>query len=161
MTQHTAGVGKRANYTRQVIGVTIQTSCYFEGKRYHEWLRPNQRMPISAHAEAGALLGEVRAATTHRKRIGEPVSKVICTLDDWAQSEYSYEELPNEVFYKLYCATRLKSFPRRIGDEKRDLFIANLRRVQEILLEHYPDCEPVQQLVERLNKAVKALEAWR
>jgi hypothetical protein len=124
-------------------------------------LRPNGKMPLSAHEAAGGLLKEVYAATTHKRRIYRLIDAARCMLEDWAATEYpDGEALPNDAFFHLYYHLRPLTFQRRISTEERARHIASLREVQEIVVTHYPDSAPLQELLKKLDDAIEALEAW-
>lgn len=125
--------------------------------------RPNAKMPVAAHQEIGTLLQEVHAASYYRKSVNTPVGIVRCDLDDWIQKEYlSHQELPNEVFSKIYYG-REGEHPmpeRAISEEMKINFINKLRRVQQILGEHYHVCSPLKEMQKRLDSVINALERW-
>ena len=124
-------------------------------------LRPNGKMPLSAHEEAGRLLKEVYAASYHRKGVYRSVGSIRTTLDEWAMREYPDHENPtNEEFFKLYYHGPSPTFQRHLSQAERDRHIAGLRRVQEIVVTHYPDTTPLRELLKSIDRAIRLLEAW-
>lgn len=124
-------------------------------------LRPNGRMPLSAHKEAGRLLKEVYSATYWRKGVYNRVNIARSILDDWLMLEYpDHEELPMHVYNQIYFHVPPRSFDRRISPEERARHIASLRKVQDLVAVHYPDSAPLQALLKKLDGAIEALESW-
>ena len=122
--------------------------------------RPKGRMPIKVHAEVGNLLKSVLAVSYHRKGVYNRVGAIRCELDEWTQREYNHDELPNEQFFDLYYHGAESTFARSITVEERDRHVASLTRVQEILVEHYPECPPLRSLTTKLSAAVSSLQGW-
>ena len=124
-------------------------------------MRPNGKMPLSAHETAGRLLKEILAATSHKLRIYRLVDAVRCTLENRAAVEYpDLKALPQDEFFHLYYYLPQATFQRHISAEQRARYIANLREVGEIVVAHSWDPESLRLLLKKLDDTVKALNAW-
>ena len=144
---HSARFAPTVNYFRVFIGPSQ---------------RPNGKMPLSAHEEAGRLLKEVYAATVHRRPIRRPLEAARNILDEWALQEYpDHDNPPTEEFNNLYYNTPPQSSPRRLSQEYRNRYAAGLQRVQEIIVAHYPASAPRRELLAVINRAVELLKAWK
>lgn len=65
--------------------------------------RPNGRMPLDGHREAGNLLKELLERGGFRSRAHSRLDHIRSELDEWVQREYtSQEDLPNDQFHSLY-----------------------------------------------------------
>lgn len=122
--------------------------------------RPKGKMPIKAHAEVGALLQSVLAASYYRKGVYNRINSVRSELDEWTQREYSHDELPNERFFDLYYHESGTTFSLSLPVEERDRHISSLKRVKQILRIHYPDCPPLRSLVGKVDSAIKSMQSW-
>jgi len=141
------GAATTLDYFRMLVGPSV---------------RPNGKMPLSAHEEAGRLLKEVYAVSYHRKGLHKRVGSIRTTLDEWAMREYPDHENPtNEEFFKLYYHGPSPTFQRHVSQAERDRHIAGLRRVQEIVLTHYPDSARLRKLLKTIDRAIRLLEAWK
>ncbi|MCX5563773.1 DUF5623 domain-containing protein [Alcaligenes phenolicus] len=123
--------------------------------------RPKVRMPITGHAEVGGLLKSVLIATYHRKGVYNRVNSIRSKLDDWAQCEYTSEELPGEQFFDLYYHESGATFSKSISDAERRQHINSLEVVKTLLTEHYPDSVPLRELLKKTDMAISSLETWR
>jgi hypothetical protein len=146
LSNNLTGVASTVAYIRPLIGPA---------------LRPNGKMPLSAHAEAGRLLKEVSATTYCRRGVCNSLKVVRCTLDDWAGAEYPDQNDPtNEVFNKLYYHSLPATFSRHISQPEIYEHVTKLLEVKKILAAHYPDCMSLQTLLKKLDAAIKSLESW-
>ena len=118
-------------------------------------------MPITGHAEVGGLLKSVLIATYHRKGVYNRVNSIRSKLDDWAQCEYTSEELPGEQFFDLYYHESGATFSKSISDAERRQHINSLEVVKTLLTEHYPDSVPLRELLKKTDMAISSLETWR
>lgn len=136
-------------YTRPLSGVKVQ--------------KPNAKMPIPAHQEAGRLLREARTGALYCWKSLDPyINPVRDFLDDWVQLEYtSREELPDEVFRNIYYGKGPElSFGTRISLDEKNQLDERARRVKEILSENYPDCPPVREMHQQLDSFMEAVAFW-
>ena len=126
--------------------------------------RPNAKMPVSAHQEIGKLLQILENVGYRRPGVRNRVSYVACALDDYLQCEYtSLDELPNDVFRIIYYGRPLDLeliVKKQISESSRDENIARLHKVQHLLKQHYPDCKPLNRLLEKLDKACESFLSW-
>lgn len=122
--------------------------------------RPSVKMPISAHEKVGALLKSVLVATYHRKGVYNRVDTVRSELDEWVQREYTSAELPSDQFFDLYYHEEGVSNVRVLSPMEKKEHVSSLDAVKRILLDHYPDCKPLRDLVGRLDSAVKSMQTW-
>ena len=122
--------------------------------------RPKGKMPIDVHAEVGRLLKSVLLSTYERKGVYNRLNAIRSELDEWTQREYNYEELPNKQFFDLYYGESGASFARSILPEDKERHVADLVRVKEVLVTHYPDCPPLRTLLKKTDAAVKSLQDW-
>lgn len=122
--------------------------------------RPKGSMPIEVHAQVGRLLKSVLKATYHRKGVYNRVDAVRSALDEWTQREYNHTELPNEQFFELYYHESGSTFSRSIADDERERHAQSLTEVKKLLGQHYPDCPPLRSLLNKVDAAVKSLQAW-
>lgn len=122
--------------------------------------RPNARMPIESHAKVGELLKSVLIVSHHRKGVYNRLNSIRCELDEWAQREYNYAELPNEQFFNLYYRESGSSFPRMLSKEERVRHAESLQSMKAILARHYPDSTPLRKLLKTTDAAIKSLECW-
>ena len=112
--------------------------------------RPNGRMPLDGHREAGNLLKELLEHGGFRSRAHARLNHVRSELDEWVQREYtSEEELPNKEFHNLYYHEFAVS-----GRGTREA----IARVDDLLRTHYPDCAPRRDVLRCLATACKNLD---
>jgi len=123
-------------------------------------LRPDGRMPVSAHQEVAGLLDELSSITHERRGVYNRIDLVRSTLDEWIQREYDYRELPNEVFHALYYRTGHREWRKAITHAERDALGVKLAQVRSILGQHYPDCPPLRMVFRKLGLAEKSLNTW-
>jgi len=123
-------------------------------------LRPNGKMPLTAHAEVGRLLKEVCADVIHRKSMYRSADYIRSTLDEWVMREYpDAKELPREDLDNLYYNTPVN--PKQpMSQSMIDEHVDRLRKVITILATHYLDRPPVSQLVRKIYDLIKSLELW-
>lgn len=123
--------------------------------------RPNTRMPLASHQEAGQLLKSVLVASYHRKGVYNPVNSVRCDLDDWVQAEYpANAEMSNEVFVAIYYQEGSTSRNKSMSPDERVVHLDTLHKISQLLATHYPDSPPLRVLQNKLNAAAKSLSAW-
>lgn len=122
--------------------------------------RPAGRMPLEQHSEVGRLLKSVLVVTYNRKGVYKRINSIRCELDEWAQREYSDDELSIEQLNKLYYQESGTTFSRSITESERKHHAENLAQVKMILSEYYPDCLPLRTLQKKIDAAVKSLTSW-
>lgn len=137
--------GKTVGYVRALVGPER---------------RPNARMPLKAHEQVGLLLKSVIQDTYFRKGAYNRLDSIRSELDEWVQREYTHEELPQEQFLSLYYGGEISRYHRSISRDDCDQHLARIWKIQEILSEHYPDCEPLRALFKKLDFAVTSLKNW-
>lgn len=111
--------------------------------------KPDRRLPIDDHIEAGRLLkalfvhGRVPALVRHA------ANTTRSQLEDWLLAEYRLDELPQENFTEIYYgdAPDLTLFP-----------LGMLARVIELLQDGYPDCAPRRALLRPLFNAKRRFD---
>ena len=118
------------------------------------------RMPIETHAEVGRLLKSVLVVTYNRKGVYNRIKAIRSELDEWAQREYSNDELSLEQLNKLYYQESGTMFSRSITESERKRHAESLAQVKKILGEHYPDCAPLRMLLKKVDAAFKSLTSW-
>lgn len=123
--------------------------------------RPNARMPIVDHQEAGRLLKSVLQVSYYRKGVYNRINTIRCELDDWVQVEYPKEELSMEVFAELYYQERESNHVKSMAADKREKHISSLRDVQTILSRHYPDSAPLRAILKKIDAAIGSLASWK
>lgn len=139
------------------LGKTVQVNhLMFAG----EIKRPNEKMPIEAHAQVGRLLKDVMALTTKRAGVYNRLNKSRSTLDDWAQLEYDSNELPDEKFFDLYYHEGPSENRSRISAEEGAELEHKLTSASRILQQHYPDCKPLKDLLKNITAAIGSLRQW-
>ena len=112
--------------------------------------RPNARMPLGGHREAGNLLKELLERGGFRSHAHSLLNHVRSELDEWVQREYtSQDDLPSDEFYNLYYHEFTSS--GRTASQA-------LLRVTELITAHYPDCVPRRDLLRSLSNAQKDLD---
>jgi hypothetical protein len=122
--------------------------------------RPVGWMPIEAHAEVGRLLKSVLVVVYNRKGVYNRINAIRSELDEWAQREYSNDELSLEQLNKLYYQESGTTFLRSITESERKRHAESLAQVKIILGEHYPDCPPLRTLFKKVDAIVKSLTSW-
>jgi hypothetical protein len=111
--------------------------------------RPNARMPLMAHQEAGNLLKELIECGRFRSRAYSRLEHVRCELDEWVQREYpSRAEMSDDQFSSLYYHEFKES-----GFAPKAAIVC----VETLLRAHYPDCVPRRNLLRGLATATKDL----
>jgi hypothetical protein len=133
---------------------SVAYNMTFVGRR----LRPDARMPIEAHQEAGALLQSVIADAWKRDGARNRADRIRSDLDEWVMREYDTTELDHETFSNLYYHTNSDG-PAPTAD--RGVMIARLERVKAILASHYPDCRPLDEVMGQADRAIQSLHSWR
>lgn len=124
-------------------------------------IRPNARMPITMHQEIGSLLKALFSITEFHKRAQSPISRARNVLDDWVQQEYQdHEELPNQVFFRMYYGDVDARAEYNPSPERKQELIVMVQRAQRILKEGYHECRPVRLLNQKLDRVIKALGNW-
>jgi hypothetical protein len=122
--------------------------------------RPVGWTPIEAHAEVGRLLKSVLVVAYNRKGVYNRINAIRSELDEWAQREYSNDELSLEQLNKLYYQESGTTFLRSITESERKRHAESLAQVKIILGEHYPDCPPLRTLFKKVDATVKSLTSW-
>ncbi|MGO7036512.1 DUF5623 domain-containing protein, partial [Rhizobium ruizarguesonis] len=123
--------------------------------------RPNAKMAIETHKRVGQLLKEVLTATRQRAGVAKRLGSVRSELDDWAQLEYDYNALPNDVFFDLYYRERVIVPEEEYGVAGQSLHIARLQEAKALIASAYPDCPPVRGILRKLDLALQSLTAWK
>ncbi len=123
--------------------------------------RPNAKMAVAIHQRVGQLLKDVLTATRDRAGVANRIGSVRSELDDWVQMEYDHDALPNDVFFELYYRERVTVPDDERGVAGREVHIERLIEAKELIGSAYPDCEPVRNLVRKLDLAVKSLTSWK
>lgn len=111
--------------------------------------RPDARMPLDSHREAGNLIKEVLDNGRLRSRAWQRLAHVRSELDEWVQREYpGRQELPDDVFPELYYRDFVPSgfTPARA-----------IERIRELITENYPDCVPRRDLLRCIDAARRDL----
>lgn len=122
--------------------------------------RPNARMPIEEHAEAGRLLKSVLVVSSYRKGVCNRVDAVRSELDEWVQREYGRDELPDEVFFGLYYHEEPSKWSRSLPVDERVKHVESLARVKALLVKRYPGCAPLRAMLKRLDLAIASMNSW-
>lgn len=143
---------KRVAHDAMVVHRTISGNVF---------RRPNSRMPIEVHAKVGATLKSVYQATCARSGAHNRVDVVRCMLDAWAFREYAEAELPagrlDDLYYRNAPApSSVKTMP---AAERQEHIVA-LSEVKATLAQHYPDCMPLREVLQKVDGAIKSLRAW-
>lgn len=113
-------------------------------------------MPVDAHAKIGTLLKGVLINMRARAGVYKRVDAVRSELDDWVQCEHDREAMPCGVFRPLLRENSTGGMP-----ETGEQHIENLRLAQSLLMQHYPDCAPLRDLVGKIDLAVRSIEKLR
>ncbi|BCH19918.1 DUF5623 domain-containing protein [Mesorhizobium sp. L-2-11] len=119
--------------------------------------RPKAAMPVDAHARIGTLLKGVLTDMRARAGVYKRVDAVRSELDDWVQCEHDRAAMLDAVFFDLYYGENSAGGTSKAGDQH----IEDLRLAQSILMQHYPDCAPLRDLVAKIDLAVISLEKLR
>lgn len=123
--------------------------------------RPKGKMPIESHQKVGELLKSVLVASYYRKGVYNRLDSVRSELEEWAQREYTYVELPSEEFFDLYYHESQSSYARTLSAEERGRHIASLNAAKQFLIQHYPDCPPLRGVLKKMDTAIKSMQSWR
>jgi hypothetical protein len=122
--------------------------------------RPDRKMPIEAHIEAGKLLKDVLEIAENRAGAERRIGMVRTQLDDWAACEYHKSELSNEIFLNMYYGGGTSSTVRLPTAAQRSECIDKLEQVKSLLSQYYPSCRPVDSLNRDIDFAIKSLSTW-
>lgn len=114
-------------------------------------------MPVEAHAKIGSLLKGVLIDMRARAGVYKRVDAVRSELDDWVQCEHDRQAMSDAVFFGLYYGENSTGG----GPEPGERHIENLRLAQSVLMQHYPDCAPLRDLIGKIDLAVRSLEKLR
>lgn len=114
-------------------------------------------MPVDGHARIDNLLKGVLTDMRARAGVYKRVDAVRSELDDWAQCEHDRAAMPDEVFFDLYYGENSAGGTPEAGEQH----IEDLRLAQSMLMQHYPDCAPLRDLVRKIDLAVISLEKLR
>lgn len=116
--------------------------------------RPKAAMPVDVHAKIGALLKSVLVDMRARPGVYKRVDAVRSELDDWVQCEHDRQTMPDAVFFDLYYGENSADGKPETGERH----IESLRLAQSMLMQHYPDCAPVREVMRQIELAVRSLE---
>ncbi|WP_292498734.1 DUF5623 domain-containing protein [Mesorhizobium sp.] len=119
--------------------------------------RPKAAMPVDAHARIGTLLKGVLIDMRARAGVYKRVDAVRSELDDWVQCEHDRQAMSDAVFFDLYYGENSTGGMPETGEQH----IENLRLAQSVLMQHYPDCAPLRDLIGKIDLAVRSLEKLR
>lgn len=144
-----SGVTKRARPVPLLPGVRHKGVVGFGGPLVGLGRRPDGRMPLSAHREAGGLLKAMIESSGLPSRAWTNLNRVRSELDEWVQREFSRQELSDEVFSKLYYG-EVKPLPLPAPQA--------VSRVADLLREHYPDVPPRRSAERLLASARRMIE---
>ncbi|WP_244420610.1 DUF5623 domain-containing protein [Mesorhizobium japonicum] len=133
---------------------TVEYRLPLSGKRRR---RPKAAMPVDAHVRIGTLLKGVLTDTRARAGVYKRVDAVRSELDDWVQCEHDRQAMSDAVFFDLYYGEHSAGGTSKAGEQH----IENLRLAQSVLMQHYPDCAPLRELVGKIDLAVRSLEKLR
>lgn len=123
--------------------------------------RPKAAMSVEKHSEVGKLLKAVLVATEGRAGVSKRVDHVRSELDNWVQMEYDRASLPDSVFFDLYYHEQLDVPEAERGLSGRARQVERLQDAKAILIGAYPESKPLQDVVRKLDLAIKSLDAWR
>lgn len=112
-----------------------------------QW-RPDAKMPISSHKQAGALLRSILDAPQLSANARQRIARVRYYLDDWVQREYNHAELPNDEFNALYYGKT-----EALGADA----LAMIEQVSKLLRDSYPDSAPLRSLIRSLQSAERMI----
>ncbi len=122
--------------------------------------RPDARMPIEGHIEAGKLLQAITSVSRGRDSVHRTLDHVRSELDDWVQREYSHHELANDVFSTMYYHQEPNM--RSMNTQDRvDYCRATVPKIRALVATHYPDCAPRRAMLNKLAIAERALDRWK
>lgn len=133
---------------------SIAYTMSFVGRR----LRPDARMPVQAHQEVGALLKSVLVAAAKRDGARTRIDRMRSELDEWVQREYSHSELDQETFSDLYYH---EDDLDPSSPMSRDEMIRRIETARSILVRHYPDCPPLDDVKGQADRAIASIRSWR
>ncbi|BAB54711.1 mlr9344 (plasmid) [Mesorhizobium japonicum MAFF 303099] len=102
---------------------------------------------------ASSVLTDMRARAGVYKR----VDAVRSELDDWVQCEHDRQAMSDAVFFDLYYGENSAGGTSKAGEQH----IEDLRLAQSMLMQHYPDCAPLRDLIGKIDLAVRSLEKLR
>jgi hypothetical protein len=123
--------------------------------------RPNGKMSVELHLEAGNYLKDLFAATEYNKRAQNAIGIVRHLLDDWVQCEYTDQTvLSDEVFFQMYYGNSKNPIFISPTDEYKAQLIKKCNRVSTIINTSYHHCQPVRFLCDELEQAIKFINAW-
>ncbi|WP_244571557.1 DUF5623 domain-containing protein [Mesorhizobium carmichaelinearum] len=134
--------------------ITVEYRLPLSGKRRR---RPKAAMPVDAHAKIGELLKRVLIDMRARAGVYKRVDAVRGELDDWVQCEHDRQAMSDAVFFGLYYGENSTGGKPETGKQH----IENLRLAGSMLMQHYPDCAPVRDLVGKIDLAVRSIEKLR
>lgn len=133
---------------------TVEYRLPLSGKRRR---RPKAAMPVDAHAKIGSLLKGVLVDIRARAGVYKRVDAVRSELDDWVQCEHDRTAMSDAVFFDLYYGENSTGGKPKPGEQH----IENLRFAQSMLMQYYPDCAPLRDLVGKIDLAIASLEKIR
>ncbi len=122
--------------------------------------RPDARMPIEGHIEAGKLLQTITSVSRGRDSVHRPLDHVRSELDEWVQREYSRHELANDVFSTMYY--HQEPDMRSMDAQDRVAYCRDtVPKIRALVATHYPDCAPRRAMLNKLAIAERALDRWK
>jgi len=89
-----------------------------------------------------------------RRGVYKRVDAVRSELDDWVQCEHDRQAMPDEVFFKLYYGQNSTGETPETGEQ----YIKSLRLAQSMLIQNYPECAPLRDVMRKIDLAVASLE---
>ena len=72
-------------------------------------------------------------------------------LDDWAAREFTRDELPQSIFFYLYCGENERGLEGPTGPE---MIVEQVELVKKIVTSSYPDCAPLRSLLKFADRAI-------
>lgn len=124
--------------------------------------RPPQPLMLDRHREVGLILQHLRTLSRGRAGVHNRISVVASMLDDWLQHEYDHRVLPYQEFLHIYYGSSDGSYRPidKLTTDKRDAFLRELEKVEQILTVGYIDCKPRDLLLKEIHFCRVALDRW-
>lgn len=124
--------------------------------------RPKIKVSLEIHKEIGGKISLILAHTYERKGVYNPLNSVRCELDNWVQCEYPREdELSMKDFNDLYYPSNGPLVVTKYDEQLKAKHFQTLKEINELLTNHYPDCDPLRKLTRLITRAESSLREWK
>ncbi|MEA3588438.1 DUF5623 domain-containing protein [Pseudidiomarina sp. 1APP75-27a] len=126
----------------------------FWGSPFNE-RRPNAAMSIGNHQIAAKLMLAIQQSTANTYAVDKRLQWIKSNLENWFFAEY--DRSVTDSFDLFYYSSIDKEDPLVLKASSSKGVIQLLQELRSILLDAYVDCEPLRQMIRRVDTSIKLL----